>query len=109
MVAWVKMGSAAQINHGQPAFQVGGVLQRFGVPASWRRVTLRNSSPCRAPRPQFITGTEMKSAIGLLFLPLSLTAFAVSAESFLETRYGADLRVGDRVKVIQNKIELNFS
>jgi hypothetical protein len=27
----------------------------------------------------------------------------------LETRYGADLRVGDRVKVIQNKIELDFS
>ena len=27
----------------------------------------------------------------------------------LETRYGADLRVGDCVKVIRNKIELDFS
>ncbi len=27
----------------------------------------------------------------------------------LETRYGADLRVGDRVKVNQNNIELDFS
>lgn len=27
----------------------------------------------------------------------------------LETRYGVDLRVGDRVKVIRNKIELDFS
>jgi len=27
----------------------------------------------------------------------------------LETRYGADLRVGDRVKVILNKIELDIS
>jgi len=27
----------------------------------------------------------------------------------LETRYGADLRVGDRIKVILNKIELDIS
>ena len=79
----VKMVSAARIDGGKPAFQAGGLC---------------NNSACREMRDRL---TEISYEV--------MVRYNDGRYGVVETRYGADLRVGDRVKVIQNKIELDFS